>query len=75
MSTNPPQQQDQLLSNADDTNQQVNSETIKIVTQLIIPQITNNPQENTFFNGTEFHDKNDIESLILPAGWSGSTFP
>ncbi|PKY39678.1 hypothetical protein RhiirA4_538279 [Rhizophagus irregularis] len=65
MSTNS-SQQDQF---ADNTNQQVNnSEAIKMIKQLVVPQITNNSQANTFFNGTKFHDKNDIESLILPAG-------
>lgn len=70
MSTNS-SQQDQFTDN---TNQQVhNSETIKMIAQLVVPQITNNSQVNTFFNGTKFHDKNDFESLILPAGCSGST--
>jgi hypothetical protein len=72
MSTNPPQQ-GQLVNNANNTNQQVNNETIKRITQLVIPQITNIPQENAFYNGTEFHDKNDTESLMLPVGCLGST--
>ncbi|RIA98061.1 hypothetical protein C1645_731961 [Glomus cerebriforme] len=45
------------------------------ITQLVIPQITNNKlYEHFFFNGTEFHDKNNPEMLLLPAGCLGSTF-
>ena len=75
MNTNPlpQQQQNQLANNSDNTNQQINDDNIKRVIQLVTPQITNNPYEDKFFNGTEFHNKNDTESLILPAGCSGST--
>jgi hypothetical protein len=69
-------QQNQLLNKTDDTNQQIdNSVAIKMI-EKITWQDTNNPQENSFYNGTEFHDKNDTESLMIPAGWTGSsTFP
>src|SRR5438128_1112981 len=50
----------------------------------ITSQITNNSNnslesfdfENCFFNGTNFNNNNDFESLILPAGCSSSSaFP
>ncbi|GBB89644.1 hypothetical protein RclHR1_01640006 [Rhizophagus clarus] len=44
--------------------------TIGRIAQIITPQITDNPIENGFFNGTSFHDNNSFESLILPAGCS-----
>ena len=70
-------QQDKLTNN-NDINKRINNDTfIKVMTQLVIPQITKNSFEEEFFNGSKFHNKNDFESLILPAGCSGSilTFP
>jgi hypothetical protein len=40
---------------------------------MTTPQITNNPIENDFFNGTSFYDNNNFESLILPTGCSVSS--
>jgi hypothetical protein len=47
-----------------------NSCTIDRIARITTPQITNNPIENDFFNGTSFYDNNSFESLILPAGCS-----
>jgi hypothetical protein len=68
------------LANGKDIDKRVdNDDTFtRRITQLVIPQITNNnPFEEMFFKGTNFHsNKNDFESLVLPAGCSGfSTFP
>jgi len=53
-----------------------NSNTIDRIVRITTPQITNNPIENDFFNGKSFHDDNNFESLILPAGCSvSSLFP
>jgi hypothetical protein len=53
-----------------------NSNTIDRITRLTTSQITKNSFENDFFNGTSFKDGNDLESLILPSGFSGpSSFP
>ena len=45
-----------------------NVNTIVRIAQITTPQITNNPLEYSFFNGTIFDNNNDFESLILPAG-------
>ena len=80
-----PFQRDQfttLADSANDINQnmaRVNDENLNRIIQ-IGHQVTNNPFENNFFNGTDFQDddKNidNIYSLILPAGTgsTGSTF-
>jgi hypothetical protein len=47
---------------------------ISRISQMPIPQITNNPFENDFFNGTNFQETNGLESLILPAGCGSSSF-
>ena len=65
-------QQNRLANNnANDVNRRVNNDNYKRMTQLT-PQTTNDPQKDAFFNGTQFCDANDFESLVLPAG-SGST--
>ncbi|CAG8499695.1 20488_t:CDS:2 [Rhizophagus irregularis] len=50
-----------------------NSTTIDRIARMTTPQITNNPIENDFFNGTSFYDNNNFESLILPTGCSVSS--
>src|SRR5439155_1200631 len=50
-----------------------NNNTLVRIARIAMPQITNNPFENNFFNGTNFQDDNSLESLILPAGWFGSS--
>lgn len=47
-----------------------NADTIDRIARIIVPQITNNPFENDFFNGTRFQENN---TLILSADWS--SFP
>jgi hypothetical protein len=50
-----------------------NAETIDRIARIIVPQITNNPLENDFFNGANFHENGSFGSLILSADWS--SFP
>jgi len=51
-----------------------NANTLDQIARISIPQITNNPLEQNFFNGVNFDDNNDLEYLILPAGcFSGSS--
>lgn len=53
-----------------------NTNTLDRIARIIVPQITHNPFEQTFFNGTNFNDTNNFESLILPAGClPSSLFP
>jgi hypothetical protein len=63
--------------NANDINNEIpihasinNADTIDRIARIIVPQITNNPFENDFFNGTRFQENN---TLILSADWS--SFP
>ena len=51
-----------------------NSEIIDQIARINLPQVTSNPLENNFFNGTRFQDNNSFESLILPAGLYTSSF-
>jgi hypothetical protein len=52
-----------------------NTSTLERITLINNIQITNNPLENNFFNGTNFDDNNNtFESLILPAGFLESSF-
>jgi hypothetical protein len=51
-----------------------NANTIDRIVRIITPQVTKNRFENDFFNGTKFTADNDtLESLILPAGFLGSS--
>ena len=50
-----------------------NTETIDRIARIATPQVTDNPFENNFFNGTSFHGSDSFESLILPAGTFIST--
>ena len=57
-----------------------NADTIDRIARIITPQDTKNRYEDHFFNGVkDFNDNGDngnLESLILPAGFSGtSSFP
>jgi hypothetical protein len=54
-----------------------NTNTLDRISRIVVPQITDNPFEQTFFNGTNFNnDINSFESLILPVGWfPSSLFP
>ena len=54
---------------ADNINKIRNYDTIDLIVRINIPQITNNPLENDFFNGTKFHEDKSFESLILPNGF------
>ncbi|GET63573.1 hypothetical protein GLOIN_2v1669548 [Rhizophagus irregularis DAOM 181602=DAOM 197198] len=47
----------------------INSNTIDRIARITTPQISNNPIENDFFNGTSFYDNNSFEHLILPSGF------
>src|SRR6266542_2880401 len=56
-----------------------NTNTLNRITQLTIPQVSNDPFE-FLFNGSNFsanNDNNNLESLILPSGWfsESSSFP
>jgi len=57
-----------LASNANNINQ---------IVRLTVPQITDDPFKNIFFNGVNFdHGNNNFESLFLPAGCLNSfSFP
>ena len=75
MNANSTQQDQSANSNANDhVNKRVNNNDnfLKRITQLT-SQITNDPFENAFFNGTKFRDINDSLSSMLPAGIPGST--
>ena len=55
-----------------------NANTIDRIARIIAPQATKNRFEDDFFNGAKFHDgdNNNLESLILSTGFSGSSiFP
>ncbi|CAB4481380.1 unnamed protein product [Rhizophagus irregularis] len=53
-----------------------NTNTLDRIARIIEPQITHNLFEQAFFNGTNFNDTNNFESLILPAGClPSSLFP
>lgn len=45
-----------------------NAHTIDQIARITTRQITNNPLENNFFNGTNFDENKGFESLILPTG-------
>ncbi|RIA95196.1 hypothetical protein C1645_817041 [Glomus cerebriforme] len=47
-----------------------NSNTINLISRITTHQISDNSLENDFFNGTNFDNNNNFESLILPAGSS-----
>ena len=52
-------------------NRRVNNDAFrKIITRLVTPQNVNSAFEEEFFNGAEFHVKDNFESLI-----SSSAFP
>jgi hypothetical protein len=50
-----------------------NTDIINRILQMT-PQVTNNPFEDNFFNGVNFDDTNNMESLIYPAGSVTSFF-
>ncbi|GBB97467.1 hypothetical protein RclHR1_00030024 [Rhizophagus clarus] len=50
-----------------------NTSTLDNIIRINNTQVTNNSFENEFFNGTNFDDNNTFESLILPAGFLGSS--
>ncbi|GBB91072.1 hypothetical protein RclHR1_01820001 [Rhizophagus clarus] len=65
-----------LATNANHLRFVNNLSTIDQIARLTTRQITNDPLENDFFNGVENFYDNSLESLILPAGCSGSlSFP
>jgi hypothetical protein len=50
-----------------------NANTIDRIARIITPQVTKNRFENNFFNGTNFHDSDNLKSLILPTEVLGSS--
>ncbi|RIA83305.1 hypothetical protein C1645_786709 [Glomus cerebriforme] len=54
------------------TSQSIAAETINRISNLPMPQLTNNILVDNFYNGTNFVGNNDynsnIESLLLPSG-------
>jgi hypothetical protein len=54
-----------------------NANNIDRITRIITPQVTNNQFIKEFFNGANFYDNDDLESLILSTEFSGtsSLFP
>lgn len=67
--------QDQNQNQNHNRNSQIiNSITIDRIARITTPQITDNLFANDLFNGTNFHNDNSLESLILPAGSSVPSF-
>ena len=51
-----------------------NASSINQMLQIDKTQVTTNPEESSFYNGTNFFDNNSFESSFLPAGFSGTPF-
>src|SRR5581483_7443375 len=67
-----PSQRNRFINIANNLNRINNNDTLNQIARLTTPQVTNDPFENDFFNGTSFHDSNNsLDYLILPAGCSG----
>ncbi|CAB4428437.1 unnamed protein product [Rhizophagus irregularis] len=45
-----------------------NAHTIDRIARITTRQISNNPLENNFYNGTNFDENKSFEYLILPIG-------
>ncbi|PKK70640.1 hypothetical protein RhiirC2_779440 [Rhizophagus irregularis] len=56
--------------NQNRNSQIINSNTIDRIARITTPQITDNLFANDLFNGTNFHNDSNPESLILPSGSS-----
>jgi hypothetical protein len=64
-------QKNYLTKLANNINGYHNYDTLNLIFQINTPQLANTTFENSFYNGENFSDDKNFESLVLPLGFGG----